>query len=563
MPRTWDEVFDAYRRVWELLRERMKSLPGDERQKGIGILLNNARGLARFKNLEDMVLDTFEELSQSPYADKKTLLTRVIDILHYEGKSLPLQSRQRWEQLKAQITGSGYSSLMKRYVGMDLLEDEFGDRDNRIDLVQPHLEELAQESVDDKNLLQPELTWLATTEAENGYRFGYELGKRDEQFALLPTLLEAQRHADKNPSAYFLGGYFRALFEKDKQKWEEQLDLLCEDTHLGPLIPELTWRSGLSERAALRVLKVAKTGIVGATHFRLFCFGGVVQNLSEDTFKAWINFLFESPEGSAISIALNLYHFYYLRNEAKHLMPPGLTLRLLTDLSLVRESGSGRSDQMDEHHWTEITKAFVELYPEKSLPLADMMLEHFGEKGTIFESYYSQTQAVLNEISRRYPEEVWMLATRYLGPPIDSRAFHIKAWLRGGRFFEAEEGALPVISLDRIWEWVDADIEKRAWYLAYFVPPRLFRQEGRVCLAREVLIRYGARDDVRNNLRANFSSEGWTGPASLHYQGKKRGLLAFKESESDENVQRWIDEYVTALDRQIEQSRIEEERRGF
>lgn len=562
-PRTWGEVFDSYRHVWELLREKIKSLPSDERQQAIEILLDRARGLATFKDLEHMILDTFEELSQSPHIDKKALLTRVIHILRYEGKSLPQESKQRWERLKAEVTGSGYSSLMRRYVGMHLLEEQFDDREHRVDLVQPRIEELAQQSVDDEALLRPELAWLVTADAENGYGFGYELGKRDQRFALLPALLEAQRHAVKNPSAYFLGGYFRALFEKDKQKWEEQLDVLCEDSALGPLVPELTWRSGVTDRAALRVLKLARTGLIGAAGFRLFCFGGVVRNLSEETFRAWINFLLESPEASAISTALNLYDFYCLRKEVEHSMPAELTLRLLTDPSLVRKSDQGRSDQMDDHHWTEIGRAFVELYPEKSLPLADMMLEHFGEEGTIFESYYSTTHAVLNEISRRYPGEVWILATRYLGPPIDSRAFHIKAWLRGGEFFEAEEGALPAISLEKIWEWVDGDIEKRARYLAHFVPPRLFRQEGKVCLAREVLVRYGTREDVRSNLRANFSSEGWTGPASLHYQGKKQGLLAFKEGESDENVRRWIDEYVTALNQQIEQAKIEEERRGF
>jgi hypothetical protein len=82
-------------------------------------------------------------------------------------------------------------------------------------------------------------------------------------------------------------------------------------------------------------------------------------------------------------------------------------------------------------------------------------------------------------------------------------------------------------------------------------------------LAREVLVRYGARKDVRSNLMNNFSSEGWTGPASLHYQQKKQQLLDFKKEEDNENVKRWIDEYVSILNQEIEQAKIEEERRGF
>jgi hypothetical protein len=46
----------------------------------------------------------------------------------------------------------------------------------------------------------------------------------------------------------------------------------------------------------------------------------------------------------------------------------------------------------------------------------------------------------------------------------------------------------------------------------------------------------------------------------LHYGVKKEELLNFKKDETDPNVKRWIDEYVAALERQIEHARIEEER---
>ncbi|GAH48373.1 unnamed protein product, partial [marine sediment metagenome] len=136
-------------------------------------------------------------------------------------------------------------------------------------------------------------------------------------------------------------------------------------------------------------------------------------------------------------------------------------------------------------------------------------------------------------------------------------------WLRGGDLFEEEEGQLRFFSTDMVWEWVDQDIEKRAWYLATFVPKVLFKQEGKICWARELLIRYGTLKDVRDNLVANFSSEGWTGPASLHFQQKKESLLAFRKEEDNKNVIKWIDDYVEGLNRQIEYEKINEERRGY
>ncbi|MCK4735619.1 MAG: hypothetical protein KAT65_24405, partial [Methanophagales archaeon] len=563
MPKTYGELFDAYRQVWQLLSERFDNLSGDEQQQVVDILLQRARGLGKIQNLADMVIGTVNDLAKKSYVDKKKVLAGVVDILYYDGKELPLQTRQRWEQLKDKLTGSDFSSLLRRYVGMDLLGDKFDEKGNRVDQTQPRIEELARQAVENNDLLQPEFKWLVTTEAQNGYLFGYELGKRDKDFSLLPTLLEAQRNAGVNASVYFLGGYFRALFEKNQESWEKQLEALTEDERLNVWIPEMTWRSGMSDRAALRVLALAEKGIIGIGHFKMFGLGSAIQNLSEDIFKKWIEFLLGSSETYAVSIALDLYHFYYVYKDSKHTLPEELTPKLLTHPLLLQKPETDRRDQMDDYHWAEIGKAFVQFYPEKSLELADKMLEHFGEEGTILEDFYSQTQAVLNEITRRYPQEVWKRVTKYLGPPIDSRAFHINEWLRGGGWFEAKEGILPVIPLEKIWEWIDEDVERRAWYLASFVPKALFRGEDKICLAREVLVRYGHREDVRRNLIANFSTEGWTGLASLHFQAKKQKLLDFKRGEGNENVKRWIDEYVASLDQKIEWARIGEERRGF
>ena len=139
-----------------------------------------------------------------------------------------------------------------------------------------------------------------------------------------------------------------------------------------------------------------------------------------------------------------------------------------------------------------------------------------------------------------------------LGPPIDSRAFHIRQWLR--------KGGLTHFPPEALWQWIDADTEKRAWYGASFVPPFLTRSETEVCWARELLVRYGARKDVRNNLHANFGTESWSGPESHHYQAKKRMFEEFRETESDQNVRRWLDEEIESLNRRIQDARVREER---
>lgn len=566
MPKTYEELFDAYRLIWNYLYSQIAILKDEEQEEAINIILNRVRGVGSIPALAQMVINTVKDLKSRPYVDKKKMLEEIISFLHYDGSELPGEIRQQWEQLRDELTGNDFSSLMKRYVAMDVFEDKFDGQGNQVDQAQPKIEELADQAIKKKELLKKELRWLVTAEAENGYRFGYELGKRDKGFSLMPSLLLVQKVADKNPSVFFLGGYMRALFEKVPEDWEKQLDILARDTKLNIYVPELTWRSGMSDRAALRILKLAEKEIIKCNQFKMFGYGSVIRNLSEAVFQKWVKFLLSNQEQAAVYIAMDLYGFYYVHasKETKRILPEDMTLQLLTHPKLFEKKEERRHNQMAEHNWTEIAKAFVTKYPEKSTLLAEVIFEHFGDEDTIFDRFHSPFQSVIVEISRKYPKEVWSLIVKYLDPPLDTRAFHIKEWLRGSDFFGmVEEGTMSLFPINEIWKWVDADIEIRARHLAAIIPKGLFRQEGKVCLAREVLVRYGAREDVRSSLRANFWTEGWSGPASLHYQKKKHHLIDFRKEETDKNVLQWIDEYIESLGQQIERSKAEEERRGF
>ena len=204
---------------------------------------------------------------------------------------------------------------------------------------------------------------------------------------------------------------------------------------------------------------------------------------------------------------------------------------------------------------------FVEKHPDESVKLMTKIVEHFGEYGTIVGGYLSQTHAVLGVLAKKNPDAIWREITKYLGPPKTAHAFRLTRWLRGDTFgSRGSGGGLSLIPAEQVWTWVNEDAAKRALYLATFVPTGLFREEGRICFAREVLVRYGSRKDVRDMLIGNFSSEGWSGPASSHYAGRRQWLLEFCKDETNESVRRWIGEYVAVLDAWIEGARIDEER---
>ena len=562
-PKTYGELWDVYRQVWQLLVEQLERLPADEREKGVVILLEHAPELGQIPTLIDTIVDTVGTLAKKIYVNKKQVIATINSILFHDGKELPAKTRQRWEQLMNELVGSDFHSMMQRYVGMNLLEDEFDEDGNHANQAQPQIEKLAQQAVDTLSLLQAELHWLVKSEAQNGYRFGHELGKRDDGFTLLPTLLDAQRNAATNANVSFLGGYFRAIFDKDQPLWEEQLDALIEDTKLNIAISALTRYSRLTDQAGLRLLNLATNGIIDVKHLGIFSYGKATENLSEEVFTAWIEFLLSARDKFAASIALTLYYYYYVCEKPEPALPRNLTFRLLAHPTLFEESNRHRFDTMTDYYWVEIGKAFLKSSPEKSLELVEPMLSHFGHHGSIF-SVNSETCSVLNQITGQHPVEVWEKVSRFLEDQTNvSRAVSLEQWLGegGGSSRKNRLGALTLIPLEKIWEWVDKDVENRAWYVAYrLVPKTLSAEEWPTSLVRAFLIRYGEREDVRRNLRANYSTEMWQGSLSLHSENKQQKLLRLKDGEDNENVKRWIDEFVEELEKRIEYAKIDEER---
>lgn len=563
-PKSYAEIHEAYSRVWNLLTEKLDGLAEDERAEAITVLLNKASSIGRIAPLTETVIATLEQLLRKSYITTQQLQKVVARFLMRKGAGKSPETQERWKKLRDDLEPRDFHATMQRYVALDLIEDKFDENANYVDQAVAKIESLAQEAVASPDILWPELTWLMTTEAQRGLEFGFALGTYDKEFSLLPALLEVQRKAEgTNVSAFFLSGYFRALRQASKQEWEHTLDRLRSDDKLKLLIPELTWRSGITNQSALRVLDLAKNGEIQPAYFQIFCYGLELQNLSESVFQQWIEYLLSIDDAFIANITTHLFHTYYIRKKDGPQISQDLTLRVLTQPALFKPHGANQMDQMNDYYWANIASRYVGNYPENSITLASTIVEHFGEEGTILGGFPSSSQKVLGEITKIHPNQVWDLVKIHLGFPIDSRAFHIKEWLRGGSLSlgdPIDEGELARISPDRIWEWVDEDVENRAWYLATFVPPMLTAEKGKTPLARELLVRYGERDDVRRNLQANFGTEGWVGNASDHFREKKQHLQELSANEHHPNVLRWLNEYIENLDNEIEHFRTREER---
>lgn len=561
-PRTDREVFEAYQKVWDLLRKNLTVLDKDNKKEAVAILLRRSQDLARFDDLADMVVETVTELATHDDIDNLLVLETAIMIIHYERDWLPEDTRRKWERLRDDLVGFDYHSRMVRYVRTDLHEDRRDEDGNLVDQKLEKIRELAKESLENPAFLQKEMDWLTTTKADDGFRFGYELSKIDINSVFLTPLIDAQRKTEELFSLFFLGGYFRGFVERDPAKWEDKIEALANDPDTQGWICELTWRSRIpSEKSGLRILCLAERGVVLPEDFGIFAYGGVIRNLSHATFHKWIRFLLGHDSMASISNALKLFYMYYRMDKDTPEMPNQLAFAIIMHRIWFQQSEDRRQDTNLKYHWFEIAKVIIQDCPQKALELADQILSTFEKPGTILDRVVSNSalQGVLDKIVKRFPEDVWILVTPYLDPP--QRPMMMREWLGGS---VNRVGALSYIPAESIWQWIDQDVENRAGYLARCIPKTLCHGNDRVCLARELLVRYGNRDDVRRSFHMNYSTGVWRqSPMSQSYQETKENLRAFQKDEIDPNVIRWIDEHIERLKRDIKRAEIEEERYGF
>lgn len=561
---TYQELFDYYQNVWLLASGKISILEEDERKKAIDILVHRSYGIGLIPSLVDMVIGTLRQLFTDSYLTQQEIIKLVLNITRYNQDKTNPEVMNIWEEFKKEILKDDFHSQMQRYVMSIYVEDEV-DADGKVnDTTSPKIRNLAQQVISNPELVTPELSWLVSPQAGRGFQFGLELGTLDEEFVFMPTIIQAQKESRADNNHLFLSGYFKAIFDRNSEMWEGLLDQFAGDEITLNWLPELTWRSGgISDRAAVRFLTLTKAGKIPVFNFRMFSLGNVIKNLSEVVFWEWLNFLIGSADEHAVSIILQLHHQFYIGNPG-HKLPEELTYQILTK-PFLEVTATFKSQTMDDYYWFEICKTFISSFPERMIDLATVIVEHIPEADSSIGGFAFNSDGILSLIARQKSAEVWVIVTKFIGPPIDRRAYKLKEWLNGGLGFGEEKkvAALEYFRLEDIFKWVDDNIEKRAWYIASMAPKKLFRDSEKPCIAREILVRYGKRKDVRSNLHANFMTEGWWGPASVHLENKKKMLLNYRAQEDNENVLSWIDEFVESFDRQILAEKIREEREGF
>jgi hypothetical protein len=574
-PRIWDpranpdETRDYLHKIWEILVKSADTVAPENKKAVSDVLQHEIHAKGRHPLSSQLALDAARTLFAKGTIDKNMLIETTVHIRHYGHDELSPEMLKKWDEFYSELVPEDLSSQLNRYVGMQMIEDSFrvrGEYDEEDKT--KRITRLAAQSLENQEEFLKNLPWLVTYRPGNGYAFGYELGKQDKDKTLLKPILDARRKspATDQPNQFFLGGYLRTIFEEDPKQWESLFEELSKEEMFVSLLPELAWRSGVTDKIMEHILSLVEKGTIEFYHMEHFKYGTYIREISDEMLAKFVRVMIAKKQKRASSIALDVFSRYFVDKESGHEMPKELALEVLTDPSFFIES-DGYSDTMNEFIWAQVAKKFLEKFgddKDQVVKVGYLMLDNIGNSGSILDHIDREVKDILTKISETYPDEMWLRALN----KIEEKGYFIfKHWLSSNRFFsgpdQVESSILQKIKLNVLWAWVDADIEKRAWFIASLVPNNFTNAPGEVCLAREVLIKYGDREDVRRNLHANFFSEGWSGKASDHHQSRLNAILPLRASETDPKVLKWLDEYIDRRKKSIENSKTGEERDDF
>ena len=188
-PKSRKDVDRAVYSSFELI-ENAVLLPNKEIQlSALRLILSRARELIQFGFL-DQVLSKFS-LIRKDYPELEAELIRTVeDIIHYDAKGLPVSTVEQVQTFRDKLIGNSYHDLMVRYVMVDLLEDHLEDGQTALN---DKLKDLASKAICSPALLEIELNWLISSQAENAFFFGRVLGDIDtknEWFTRICQLVE-------------------------------------------------------------------------------------------------------------------------------------------------------------------------------------------------------------------------------------------------------------------------------------------------------------------------------------------------------------------------------------
>ncbi len=524
----------ALRLLEAALHDTDQSVVGEARQTLLRIKRN-----ALLFGLGDDIARLFELLPKQSDSERRELRVAVEELLRYQSKQMSPILREQFETLQGQLAGKSFGERLRRWVGSLPIEDFASEPGGR-----PAAEEqairLADEAFADTSLLQQELDWLASPEAENVIWFACRLGELDSEHRWVEPIILRVRGGR---GSTLLAGYLQGRARATEMDWAETfLDQLTDDEpNLAHAILEATWRAGTSTRGARRIVRLIRRGALSPADLGVLVWGGWVKDLDKEPFEEIMTAAVRDEGSVATGIALTLLDTWL----GKH--PENKDGMASFAWMLIERPGGPTGPTMVEHYWAEVAGKYLSDDP---LRLARAILGAYRESDVLIHRD-GRGIVLLAQAASRAPAAVWE-EIAYALVADDMFALRLRLGLEG--WFGDVLGAETLLGWAR-----DRGPEARS------TVARLasVSSDSLPQLARQILIRYGDDKEVWRALYGNLVAGSWTGSASAHYAGIRERVQAWAEDDPDHNVRKWAEWAVRGLQEEVEMHKLREEERGW
>lgn len=556
MPETYGEIFDAYRFAWHLLFEISRDWDVDERTLANNVLIDSAGGLLQIEPLSDEILDTIEALLVDEATNIRNVVSFIVDTKRFRSKELPVEILNRIDLLNQLVTGVSLEKHIDRYVINSSWAEERDETNQAEDSLESKVSGIVKRAMSRPTELIPLFHKLCSNDGHKLSQFGFEIGTQDSDRKFLHPILDAKLAAASFGTTQFIGGYLRALRESSEDNWEKLIIKLIFSNKYKKIAGKIIWCSGINNAVLEMMFKACDEGIIELKDFAVLRYSADHQHLDQQIIEKVLSTLIQSNDEEARILALEIAESYYCYSDT----PRDITGDLVFQILSMRDFFSERLGNLHTHSWEHLANKYLDQFPEQYLSLFKLIISRFEYIKHIFKAA-SPFHNILKRIAQDKPVETWEIITEFLDDLESKKAYKILHWLGHERGIGEDGGICPLIyfSADLVLSWIDEEPENRARAIAHRTPKTL-DQDNHGYITREILHRYGHLRGVKSALSANFFTDGWSGPASLHYRKRRDIARAWLKGETSSNVIEWLNDYIEDLGSTIKREEIREER---
>ncbi|SEH53774.1 hypothetical protein SAMN05192561_10597 [Halopenitus malekzadehii] len=531
-PDTSDDVAEYLITIWKKVEEHIDDFDQEHFDKAVDILVTNGRRMAKWEIISPVVRETYTHFLERNDVDTREILTAVGRIVEDFDDDCPW--RDEWVTFEKEVTYRSFHTRLHRFVGV---QGFVARQEDRAELADQQIGVLAEEAVDNPELLRGELEWLHKDSSENLISFGEELGKRDPEGRLIPIFLDGLREVNEDAKLACFGAYLGEIVDECCNSPRDVFSKLRNDEQLISFFPFLVRRADPTVRAVKMIFRAVRQDEIPIGTLQQV--GTIARNgdLDEDVFLEIGQYLLNEDSGQAAGVLVNLAYDYYRQDD-----PPSLHEDMIVDALTHNELVKADSPINIDGHWYEweqLTKKVITQNTDCGFQIANAILSFKSKKGGLA-GIRENTDTVLRPLFKERPAEAWDLVSDRFEDY--SNRIRLQRWFAGTGYVNNTPGIF-LVPPDVLWEWTDIDPANRAPILAECVPRQKHDRWWEI--TRGMLVRYGEHEEVFHTLSAVPTGSRMGGDSLETMKQELQELLRDEESPL---VRRWLNSEIKEYD---------------